>query len=170
MSVTELRTMTVQEAIRAVGKWVAVLPGARPAIIIKATGTSVLVRLCDPKGAYITTGPSGLVRRTDWDGNPDPWWLRQARNSSRPARDLLPLLFPGEHAIAADVVDELTYRSYRQQRRLRPEDDYRRWGAIFDNVDALEARLREEQSLAHDLDDRVRQDARRPVAPWGLEP
>jgi hypothetical protein len=153
------KRMTVQQALQSVGGWVAVMPWAAPAILMKAYGVGVTVRFTGaPLMAglsrsrpthYQTINVDSCVRRPDWDARPKPkWWTPkvEAEVASHTETD------PG-------VIDKLTYRSYRQQRLLYPEKAYTRWAAIFDNVEALEAQFREEQELAQELDDRVRQDA-----------
>jgi hypothetical protein len=42
------------------------------------------------------------------------------------------------------VVDELVYRNYAANRRQSPHVSPARWGRIFDNVEALEARYQDE--------------------------
>jgi hypothetical protein len=149
-------TMTVQEAMRSVGKWVACKPGDRPAILLNVTGASCLVRMCDRDGIYSTTGVESLVRREDWDGRAEPWWLRKARGSRRPDRELAPALHP-EAQLESVVLDALTFASYKTQRdRGETPDRLRR---IFEDVDDLEAHYQERVGLDRDLDERIAADA-----------
>lgn len=44
-----------------------------------------------------------------------------------------------------EIVDELTFRSYRAQRQARPDIQPERWWAIYGDITALEARFRKER-------------------------
>lgn len=146
--------LTLGEAFRAVGKWVAVLPAYEPAIILKVTGISVLIRYAGNRGQrgqsshHATVGVEWLIRRADWDDRPKPNWWQQAEASPRPPLELHDLLRP-EYSAAAltpdDVLDELLYASYRQQRVLAPGIEPARWRGIFgDDVEAFEARFQDD--------------------------
>lgn len=45
-----------------------------------------------------------------------------------------------------ELSKSLVYKSYRYNRRSHPEIPYKDWGLIFDNVAALEAKLRAERN------------------------
>ncbi len=54
---------------------------------------------------------------------------------------------PGKHGKFQFIIDELTYRSYRHNRRLQPEISPERWKKLFghDAVEAMEERLQAEK-------------------------
>jgi hypothetical protein len=147
----EPQTLTVPEAFRSVGKRVSVR--GHIAIIVKVKGTAILVRFCHGRGHYQTVAIEALTRRPDCDNDPDPQWLVDARNSRKPSLEMHDLLHPlySSAALAPDdVVDELTYKSYRQQRKLCPEKPAERWVPIFGDVTEMEERYQAEQAATYD--------------------
>lgn len=161
--------LTVEAAHRNIGKWVRVLPGFDLAIIIKVIGTGVLVRFAGDVGRrnqhthYASCSLDSLLLRTDCDGRPLPNWLQQALEASRAGKRVAPELSLVVHRILTGSVDDphedVVYETFKRERGLLTGPvDQARFVRIFENGERLEARYREEQELAAELDQAVARD------------
>lgn len=173
--------LTIQEAHRSIGERAYKLPSRQPVIICRVANLAILVRGAGDRGrqgadsSYGWSGPESLIVRASERGRVNgghrlPNWLEAAVAASKAAKrvdkDLAPVvavvLIGPEIMTPADVVDELAYRSYRQQRLLSADRPIASWKVIYGaDVERFEEKFSEERELEGELDARVRQDAER---------
>jgi len=156
--------LTVQRALQSIGAWVRVVPGERRAIVIKVTGTGVLVRLAGDTGRrgvdshYLTCGLVGLRLLEGYQG-PDPNWLRRAiETQCKGTPDLAGVVAVRNGQPQEPVSPEFVFAAYARERALdNPVAD------LFDDVEALEARYQEQLQLDAELHARVLRDVHSPA-------
>jgi hypothetical protein len=167
MSLLNLRDgeqrLTVESSYRAVGQWVRVIPGDKLAILIKSSGTGLLIRYAGNVGSrgahhhYQTVSLEG-VALVPVTFRPLPNWLADQVANARAGRRVVGELHAAVFRIVngtppPEPTDEELYLAYCLARGAQPDAEDRAYlSRVFEGVQQLEERFQEAQQLQAELD------------------